>query len=113
MMTHMGMCFCSRHIFGYGYTEIPLPTLTSQVFFGHVANTFPLLFSPQFVSKETQKLQMWKTMAVATLLGSHGGLYTGVFAPDGEHVLRLRLDLPLQKDLTGETTRQRLKPITG
>ena len=56
---------------------------------------------------------MWKTMAVATLLGSHGGLYTGVFAPDGEHVLRLRLDLPLQKDLTGETTRQRLKPITG
>ena len=30
-------------------------------------------------------------MAVATLLGSHGGLYTGVFAPDGEHVLRLGL----------------------
>lgn len=43
-------------------------------------------------------------MAVATLLGSHGGLYTGVFAPDGEHVLRLGLDLPLQKNLTGETT---------
>ena len=34
---------------------------------------------------------MWKTMAVATLLGSHGGLYTGVFAPDGEHVLRLEM----------------------
>lgn len=36
-------------------------------------------------------------MAVATLLGSHGGLYTGVFAPDGEHVLRLGREITTPK----------------